>query len=122
MALGAPAGERNQRLFSAACDLAGYGYVEVEIARLLTARALQCGLDSVEIDRTIKSAFSLPRTLAKPPESSPPLTAWQIKSPIEAPAPTAPALSPIIAPPASPVPPAEVQQRTRIANIFDYTF
>jgi hypothetical protein len=58
---GAPAGERNSRLFNSACDLAGRGYAEHEAVSLLVRPALNSGLTASEVEQAIKSAFSKPR-------------------------------------------------------------
>ena len=58
---GAPAGERNSRLFSCACDLSGRGYTEQQCIDMLLRPAMNSGLTPVEIETSIKSAFSKPR-------------------------------------------------------------
>ena len=58
---GAPAGERNSRLFTCACDLNGRGYTEQEAIDLLIRPAMNSGLTPVEIEQSIKSAYSKPR-------------------------------------------------------------
>jgi DNA-binding transcriptional ArsR family regulator len=63
---GASEGERNDRLFSAACDLSGNGYDEYDAQRLLIPVSRKVGLGEREIRDTITSAFSKPRTPAKP--------------------------------------------------------
>lgn len=60
-----PEGSRNNRLFSAACDMAGNGYTQLEASSQLTPIAQHSGLHSTEIERTIASAFSQPRSPAK---------------------------------------------------------
>tara|TARA_R110002110_G_scaffold41594_15_gene131815 strand:- start:7609 stop:10029 length:2421 start_codon:yes stop_codon:yes gene_type:complete len=62
MKRGAPAGERNSRLFTAACDLAGRGYNEDEAMNMLVRPAMNSGLTPTEIEQSIKSAYSKPRT------------------------------------------------------------
>jgi DNA-binding transcriptional ArsR family regulator len=62
---GATDGERNNRLFIAACDLSGNDYTEYEAQRLLVPVAQKSGLGVREIHDTIQSAFSKPRTPAK---------------------------------------------------------
>jgi len=62
MKQGAPAGERNSRLFTAACDLSGRGYTERETMDLLVRPAMNSGLTPTEIETSIKSAYSKPRT------------------------------------------------------------
>lgn len=61
-----PKGERNNRLFSAACDLAGNQKTLDEVKTLLAPVAQASGLHPSEIERTIQSAFSRPRGPAKP--------------------------------------------------------
>ncbi len=63
---GAHEGERNDKLFAAACDLNGNGYDEYDAQRLLIPIARNAGLGEREIRDTIASAFSKPRTPAKP--------------------------------------------------------
>jgi hypothetical protein len=58
---GAPAGERNSRLFNASCDLSGRGYSEQEAMNLLVRPALNSGLTAAEVEQSIKSAYSKPR-------------------------------------------------------------
>lgn len=62
---GAPEGERNNRLFSAACDLSGNDYTEHDAQRFLAPIAKKIGLEEREIRDTIQSAFSKPRIAAK---------------------------------------------------------
>lgn len=76
---GATDGERNNRLFIAACDLSGNDYTEYEAQRLLVPVAQKSGLGVREINDTIKSAFSKSRTPAKiaaRKDNRP--TAWQL--------------------------------------------
>lgn len=61
-----PEGERNNRLFNAACDLAGNEKTLHEAKALLTPIAQASGLHPNEIERTIQSAFSKSRGPAKP--------------------------------------------------------
>jgi hypothetical protein len=63
---GANVGERNNRLFSAACDMAGNGYDQHTATQFLVPTARQCGLTEREIRDTITSAFSKERTPARP--------------------------------------------------------
>jgi predicted transcriptional regulator len=62
---GAPVGERNKRLFSAACDLAGNDYTHTDAIQLLLTVALDSGLPEYEILNSINSAYSKPREAAK---------------------------------------------------------
>ena len=62
LANGAPGGRRNHRLFNAACDLSARNYSHTDIRKLLTEPAMQSGLELFEIERTIESALSQPRT------------------------------------------------------------
>ncbi|GIW77976.1 MAG: hypothetical protein KatS3mg104_3039 [Phycisphaerae bacterium] len=66
IAFGCSEGERNIRLFKAACDLLGNGYPPDEIFDILTSSARKCGLDDAEIRATIESALSKPRIPSKP--------------------------------------------------------
>ena len=59
---GAPVGDRNSRLFTAACDLAGRGYLEEEAMNMLVRPAMNSGLTPTEVEQSIKSAYSKPRT------------------------------------------------------------
>lgn len=68
IAHGAGEGERNSRLFRAACDMCGCGYPIQEAWDRLGRAAAACGLEEEEIQSTIESAFGQPRTPAKPPE------------------------------------------------------
>jgi len=63
---GASEGERNNRLFAAACDLHGNGYSQQTAHELLVGVARRCGLPEREIYATINSAYSQARTPAKP--------------------------------------------------------
>jgi hypothetical protein len=62
MKSGAPAGERNSRLFSCACDLGGRGYSEEEAMSMLVRPAMNSGLTPTEIEQSIKSAYDKPRS------------------------------------------------------------
>lgn len=68
LAVGAKDGERNARLFRAACDMAGAGWPRGEAEQRLGEAAQRCGLDQEEVAQTIESAWSKPRNPAKPPE------------------------------------------------------
>lgn len=59
-------GARNNQLFKAACDLKGCNYSYNEARNLLTPIARGSGLYSGEINRTITSAYSKPRTPSRP--------------------------------------------------------
>lgn len=67
MTRGAPTGERNDRLFRAAADLAGNGYPRDLATRLLADPAKQSGMEADEIERTIESAYSKERWPSVPP-------------------------------------------------------
>lgn len=60
-----PEGNRNNRLFSAACDLAGCSYSQTEAMNLLEPQALGSGLRTKEIRNTIQSAYSQNREPAR---------------------------------------------------------
>lgn len=60
-----PEGSRNNRLFSAACDLAGNKYTLDEASRLLTPIAISSGLVESEVNATLQSAFSSHREPAR---------------------------------------------------------
>lgn len=60
-----PTGERNNRLFAAACDLAGNGYSQEQALQMLKSQAQASGLAQQEIHSTIQSAFSKTRSPAK---------------------------------------------------------
>lgn len=63
---GAHEGERNNRLFSAACDIVGNNYHHQQTINQLAAAAQNSGLEMSEIRKTIASALSKPRLPAKP--------------------------------------------------------
>ena len=63
IANGAPEGERNNRLFKAACDLAGNHFDLQRAASLLLPIAQQCGLPLAEAEATLRSAYSKPRVI-----------------------------------------------------------
>jgi predicted transcriptional regulator len=62
---GAVEGERNNRLFSAACDLAGNDFAHFTAIELLLPAAQRSGLSRRETHDTINSAYSKARTPAK---------------------------------------------------------
>jgi len=66
IANGAVEGERNNRLFEAACDLAGNQFDQHATTQLLLPIAERCGLPTEEARSTLASAFSKPRTPSKP--------------------------------------------------------
>ena len=66
MAKGAGEGERNDRLFRAAADMAGNGYAETEVVAALLDVALASGLDEKEALTTIESACSKQRNPSVP--------------------------------------------------------
>lgn len=59
-------GSRNNELFSAACDMSGNNYTLHETFNTLYPPASTSGLSTQEIQATIRSAYSQPRTPAKP--------------------------------------------------------
>ena len=63
---GAPAGERNDRLFRAAADLKGNGYSRAEIMEKAGAAAISAGLSQTEVEKTVGSVVSQPRSPAVP--------------------------------------------------------
>ena len=63
---GAPVGERNDRLFRAACDLFGNNYEESEVLDMVMMPAQESGLSKGEIRSTVRSAASKPRTPSVP--------------------------------------------------------
>jgi hypothetical protein len=63
---GAATGERNHRLFSAACDMAGNSIPFEEARERLLRPALASGLEEDEADGTIRSAYAKPRAPAVP--------------------------------------------------------
>jgi hypothetical protein len=62
-------GSRNNRLFSAACDLAGNNHSYEDTYQQLVPIAQNSGLTEHEVKRTIDSAFSQHRTPAKPQQT-----------------------------------------------------
>lgn len=63
---GATEGERNVKLFHAACDYAGCGLNEEQAHRELGDVAERCGMDAAEVRQAIRSAYSKPRNPARP--------------------------------------------------------
>lgn len=55
-------GNRNNRLFKAACDLAGNHYSHGEAENILAPIGIMSGLSTYEVKKTIKSAYSQHRT------------------------------------------------------------
>ena len=76
IAHGATSGDRNNRLFKAACDMAGNEFDYQAAYAMLAPVAQRCGLESRAIRDTIKSAFSKPRTPSKQSRPTPPLPTW----------------------------------------------
>lgn len=66
-----PEGTRNNRLFSAACDLLGNQYTTEEVSALLKPVALGSGLPVYEIEASLASAASQSRTPARPKSALP---------------------------------------------------
>lgn len=60
-------GSRNNRLFSAACDMIGNDYSETDVIQQLSHIAQASGLHESEVRRTLQSALSKQREPAKPP-------------------------------------------------------
>lgn len=77
LAFGAQPGERNKRLFDAACDLAGNSYTLAEAREMLLRPAEASGLNTQEIDGTLASAFDKPRNPAVPDDEVSIATAFQ---------------------------------------------
>lgn len=65
---GAGEGERNSRLFSAACDMAGSDIPMADAEGKLLPVATQCGLTEAEARQSIRSAYCRPRSPAVPDE------------------------------------------------------
>lgn len=61
---GAKEGERNNKLYAAACDMAGCGFSFVDAAARLAPAAARCGMGTEEVSKSIQSAFSVPRSPA----------------------------------------------------------
>lgn len=74
---GAPEGERNNRLFAAACDMVGNNYDFHTTRHILTPVALTCGLPAKEIQNTLKSAFNKDREPARKNQSEVKSAPWQ---------------------------------------------
>lgn len=77
LSFGAQPGERNKRLFDAACDLAGNSYTITEASRMLSGPAVASGLTQAEVDGTLNSAFDRPRNPAVPDDTAEIATAFQ---------------------------------------------
>ena len=75
LAEGSMPGERNQRLFNAACDMNGCGFAVSDALSLLVPVSRQCGTPDDEARKTILSAFRLPRDPARPDAFRPEATA-----------------------------------------------
>ncbi len=65
-----PEGSRNNRLFAAACDLAGNGYTQSETLKHVLPIATSSGLPEREARATIASAYSQQRSPSRPQENS----------------------------------------------------
>lgn len=74
---GAPEGKRNNRLFAAACDMAGNNYDDYTIRQILRPVAIACGLPSRETEDTLKSALSRDREPAKKSQTPEKPKHWQ---------------------------------------------
>ncbi|MGJ3239206.1 MAG: bifunctional DNA primase/polymerase [Anaerolineae bacterium] len=72
-----PEGTRNNRLFKAACDLNGNQYNHSEAESILTPIAAMSGLPMPEIQATIQSAYSRPRTPSRPQERTITIMTWR---------------------------------------------
>lgn len=70
MVNGASDGERNRRLFAAACDAAGCGATFGEALNELGGIAERGGLDGEEVEQAVRSAFGKPRQAARPERPS----------------------------------------------------
>lgn len=62
---GAPEGERNRALFSAACDHAGCGIPQDAADAALRSMAERCGLEADEIQQSLDSAYGKARSPAR---------------------------------------------------------
>lgn len=69
LAEGAHEGERNARLFAAACDMAGAGYPADQVWERAGRKAVEIGLSETEARQTVQSACSQPRTPINEPET-----------------------------------------------------
>lgn len=67
--LGAPEGERNNRLFAAACDMNGCGIDRGDAERQLTDAGGRCGLSPLEVSKSISSAYGKARGPARPADN-----------------------------------------------------
>lgn len=65
---GAPEGERNKRLFDAACDFAGNNLPMTQAESEIGDAGSRCGLDEEEIKTAIRSAYGKERLPARPPD------------------------------------------------------
>lgn len=74
---GAPVGERNNRLFAAACDMVGNDYDDYTVRQVLVPIALTCGLPDQEVRDTLHSAFSRPREPARKDQPSQEPKHWE---------------------------------------------
>lgn len=111
---GAQDGERNNRLFAAACDMAGCGFGLADAETRLLAAAGAAGLEEREARRTVGSAYSAPRGPARPEESAITIPRHlQIESPIDGPKETDKAPLPTGVKPSTP------QNRSLISNVVD---
>lgn len=63
-------GERNNKLFEAACDMVGRGYGEDEILKHVLPGWTKAGLSENEIRRTVQSACSEPRSPRADPDEA----------------------------------------------------
>ncbi len=61
-----PEGQRNNALFRASCDMVGNNYTKQQTLSLLHTPASTSGLSTHEIEKTINSAYSQPRTPSRP--------------------------------------------------------
>ncbi len=77
IAHGAAVGERNNRLFNAACDMAGNDFTYPQAYQMLAPTAQRCGLEQRAIRDTVQSAFSKERTPAKQSRPKPPMPIWE---------------------------------------------
>jgi DNA-binding MarR family transcriptional regulator len=74
---GAIVGERNNRLFAAACDMAGNNYDDHTVRQVLLPVAIHCGLPDREARDTLRSAFSRPREPARKNQPSQEPKRWE---------------------------------------------
>jgi len=73
-----PEGTRNNELFRASCDMAGNKFTKQQAFSALHTPASASGLSTCEIEMTINSAYSQPRTPSKPQQQeSKPTADWQ---------------------------------------------